>query len=295
MYHTIDETADVDYKGIRHYTHTVRVVSTAPTDPATVIATVPIARGNAWPTDSLARCKKASCRQDQDNNFCTWLVTYDYDNEPSDQNTISDDGTAPDSAPMDGSLETRPDLRPPTFTLGTEKYQIVMPKDVQNGEVVAASNGQPFDPPLMRTLYRSTITIKKFKALADDNLGNKLTYENKINNAIWWGIPAEAAYVSDYNLETVYEQDAYWWSKTVTIILDPDLWRIKILDAGTYEKYSADPAHPYRPILDNLGQPVSAPVPLNGSGRQLPPGDPFVYLSVTGYAQYNTVSFTGLI
>lgn len=292
-YQQIDLTADQDYKGIRHYTRLYRVTSDTPVaDPTLVYAIIPIVRGDAFPYDSLARCKKVSTRQDGDNNGLSWIVSYDYDNEQTDLATIDDDGSAPSGDPMDGSQEIRPDLRPPTFTLGTEEYQVIMPKDPQSGEVISASNFQPFDPPLMRTLVRSSITIEKFKPIASDNLGNKLTYENHVNNGAWWGIPDQCALCKSYGLTTVYEHGAFWWKKTVTLVLDKDEWRVSPLDCGTYEKNS-DPDHPWQPILDQTGQPITSPVPLNGAGRHLPSGDPFVYQGP--YAQYEKVSFASLI
>lgn len=86
-------------------------------------------------------------------------------------------------------------------------------------------------------------------------------YTNRCNDGAFLG-------GSDYTMRMVgwnaeYDQKNNVWSVSVEFLYNPDGWQIQYFDAGYNEIIGSD----RRAILDKAGNPVSKPVPLNGSGQ----------------------------
>jgi hypothetical protein len=275
-------------KGIRHYTRTYKVwTDSTMAGPGQVATLAPDILYAGWShgteVDNWALCKKKSarCLSEADGGFL-WTVTAEYDSEPFEQ---AQNGTSPSGGPSDPA-QTTPTARPWQITFSSNKVtKLLGPEDLA-GVSVVASNGQPFDPPPEIPYARPTITIVAYKAIGADSLANVALYVNSINAGAWQGFNAKRCMCTDYQLQSQFEQGAWYWQKTVTIeIYDEDLNPVKVVDAGTYEQESAG-LGTYKPILDATGNPISSPVPLDGAGHKLT-APPLQYREFTGYREVN--------
>lgn len=275
-------------KGIRHYTRTYQVITDTPAlGPGQVAALTPDLLYQSWVSgtevDPWALLKKKSAKMINDNSGHFWEVVCEYDSEPFEQNQ---GGQNPSGGPTDNN-QTQPDLRPWQIEFGSNKTTKLMAKDL-DGKAVAASNGQPFDPPVEVPYPRPTITITAYKAIGADSFANVALYTNSINAGVWLGFAAKRVLCTEYKLQSQYEQGAWWWQKTVSFeIYDEDLNPVKVLDAGTFERKSENGTLKYVPILDPTGNPVTSPVPLDLAGHALPANQDPKYLEFKCYREVN--------
>jgi len=278
----------IDEKLIRHYSRSFQVLVDSPTyGPGEVAAMVPLNMFASWAAgsniDLTALLKKKTARMtgQQDGGY-VWEVICEYDSAPFDQ---QQGGTSPSGEP--GQSQTQPDLRPWQIEFGSVKTTKLLTQDVIDGTDVVASNGQPFDPPPEIPAFHPQITITAFKAIGSESLANVTTYTNKVNQGAWQGFADQTVLCTEYKLQSQYEHGSWWWQKSVVLEVNPDgPWNpIKILDCGTVTRVSM--TEPFRPILDGTGQPVTSPVPLNGSGQPLPSGGALHYIEKNGYKKVN--------
>jgi hypothetical protein len=148
----------------------------------------------------------------------------------------------------------------------------------------------PFSPPLEMTVGIGIIDIEVNKA-AIPNLG---MYFNKLNNnsVTWDGFtyPAYTLLVSGAKAKHVWETNTHYVQVHWQVKYNSATWRRRVLDAGFYELVAGDGSSGsgsgssgssglnsgcggsagFRHIIDNMGNPVSAPYPLDGTGRRLP-------------------------
>lgn len=302
----------IDEKLIRNYSRSFQVIVDNPTHgPGEVAAMVPLNMYASWAAgtdfDFTALLKKKTARMTgQQDGGWIWEVVCDYDSAPFDQGTGGSSSESPSGQP--GQSQTQPDARPWSIEFGSVKTTKLLVKDVQgaatkyvnaNGALVnnagveaVASNGQPFDPTVEIPAHHPQISITAFKAMGMDSMANVAAYTNKVNQGVWQGFADQTVLCTEYKLTSQYEHGQWWWQKTVVLEVNPDApWNpVLILDCGTVTRVSN--TEPFRPILDGTGQPVTSPVPLNGSGQPLPAGSPLVYQAVNGY---NKVTFANII
>ena len=93
------------------------------------------------------------------------------------------------------------------------------------------------------------------------------------------------------------ENGAAFWQITYTLAVKRDTWDVKVLDAGYAELDPGSvgagvPPH-WVKIVDDFGHEPTEPVPLNGSGRRLTPGDDPVYLSFRVYREVSYATHLG--
>lgn len=282
---------------MREYKRTYQVITDDPGDGPGIVATyVPTVLWEAYDTgqelDLLARLKKKSAKQlNANGDGFFWEVTCEYDTQPIAQGQ-NDAGSPPSGDPAQPQQQAPPD-RNPVVEFGSEKTTKLLVKDILNDAPVVASNGQPFDPAVEIPAAFPTFTVTLFKLPANDNFGNVATYTNSINSGAFLGFAAKRVLCTEYQLTTQWEQGAWFWSKKVSFKVNPDAdWNpIRILDAGTYEIKGSmgDPGNPmrYQPILDQTGNPVSSPVPLDKAGHRLPFGEELKYMEYNGYREVN--------
>lgn len=275
--------------GTREYTRTFLVRSDVVNDtPDSVAAAVPIAAFASYPTDLLAWLKSKEATQRTDDRSL-WDVVLHYDYQPL--STGQDDGSGGGGTgdPGQGGADVQPDLRPPTISIDTIELERPWVQDVITNADIVASNGQPFDPPATRTVYHPLVTITVYKAMGADSYANMLTYVNKVNDGAWFGFGDQRVLCRKYKLESeLITGHGWFWKKTLELEIEPDNpWNPqKILDQGTYERFSMN-TPPYKVILDETGNPITSPVPLDGSGHRLAPGNPLVYLDFNKYKKQN--------
>lgn len=282
---------------MREYKRTYQVITDDPGDGPGIVATyVPTVLWEPYNTgqevDLLARLKKKSARQiNQQGDGFFWIVECEYNTQPIAQGENS--GGSPPSGDPAQQQQQSPENRNPVIEFGSEKTTKILVKDIINGNEVCASNKQPFDPPLEVPAAFPTFTVTLFKLPGADNFGNIATYTNSINSGAFLGFAAKRVLCTEYKLTSQWEQGAWFWQKQVSFKVNPDNdWNpIKILDAGTYEFKGSmgDPSNPmrYQPILDQTGNPITSPVPLDGNGHKLAFGSPLVYREFNGYRQVN--------
>jgi hypothetical protein len=148
---------------------------------------------------------------------------------------------------------------------------------------VANSGGYPFDPPQMETVSKPMIQVTKNVAVL--TLAYLMGIKNAVNVVPWKGIPARCAKVMTVEAESKFEKNLAFMTGTWHIGLDPETWDKRILDSGWGAKKTIpNPTPPggtttgFVEFTDETGQPYGAPVPMNGVGGKLTPGDPPVYL-----------------
>lgn len=86
-------------------------------------------------------------------------------------------------------------------------------------------------------------------------------YTNRCNDGAFLGGGDYTVRMVGWNAE--YDQKNNVWAVSVEFLYNPDGWQIQYFDAGYNEIIGSD----RRAILDKAGNPVSKPVPLNGSGQ----------------------------
>lgn len=97
-------------------------------------------------------------------------------------------------------------------------------------------------------------------------------YTNRCNDGEFLGGADYTVRMIGWNAE--YDQKNQYWSVSVEFLYNPDGWQIRYYDAGYNEVVDLK----RRAILDERGNPVSKPVPLNAGGQAQeltdPPAEP---------------------
>lgn len=76
-----------------------------------------------------------------------------------------------------------------------------------------------------------------------------------------------------------YDEKTQAWSISVEFLYNPDGWKVSFVDAGFNELTGGR----RRAIVDDAGNPISSPIPLDGFGEVLPDGNPLVVVDVYPY------------
>lgn len=127
-----------------------------------------------------------------------------------------------------------------------------------------------------------------------------LDYYGRVNSAAIFGFPAKTLLVAELGYEPKYDLIApgvYGLVREVEaeLIYRPEGWRRKVLNAGrrqkAYDETLGGGAFKMLAILDDGGNPVADPVPLNEDGSKWT-GGAFHYLE---FLDYPEVSLTGLV
>lgn len=283
----LSRSGNIDEQGYRSYRREFLVRTDDPLDgPLTVAAGVPVPFYSVYnlgggEVDLFARCK----RQDATpvpGELYLWRFTADYDSKPLDLNIGSNGGMTPSGEPQPFNA-VAPNLRPWMIKFGSTQIEEVITTDYSvPSKRVVASNGQPFEG-LSVTRSIAQFTVTGWTVLP--GFDKVQTYVNTVNDAPFLGFAANTLKCVDYQIQSVYEQNAYFFQRDITLQIAQTDWDIRVLDAGTYETVSS--SKPNEAIKDSTGNPVDAPYPLDGNGRKLAPGLPLTYLLFKGYPKRN--------
>jgi hypothetical protein len=148
---------------------------------------------------------------------------------------------------------------------------------------ITTSGKLPFDPPAMVTVSKAVLTVTKNMPLGKVTLPYLLALKNAQNAFGWRGIPARCAKVLKVTLDGGKERNGIPYTTTKWEIgLDVDTWDLRLLDAGfgylrTRTEVGVGQVTRYVRFTDEEGNPIDQPVPLNGAGQPLEPGDPPVF------------------
>lgn len=290
-YYELPSTANVDEQGNREYHRKWLVRMSSLSDvPPTVWGTgfASISRYDPHPLDSGALALSLDCNPHGD--ALGWYeVSIRYSSKPFDEGNASGDPTQTDAS-------VTPTSRPWVVTFGATHGTRLLTKDVGTGLPIANSAGQPFDPPPEIPASNLTISITCFKNFATfDPVAKLLAYQDTVNNAdVLMSIspatmtvfPKWSLRCNEYKFQMHTEQGSQYWQLDLTIEYKKTGWNpISLLDCGT--TYIKSMSLPPQPVLDAQGNPVSSPVPFDGSGGVLNAGAAPVYLDFKGYYDSN--------
>lgn len=161
-----------------------------------------------------------------------------------------------------------------------EKTIDVPPRAIVN------SAGQKFDPPPEEDEPIVTLFFERNEAF--DRTVQANLFRNTVNDAAWsvLGFTAGAGQARVQRMRSIYTlgragstaQWDHYFVNSIEIWFREEGWDLDLLDIGTQEQI----AHPLRPELRNIadddGEPIRAPVPLDGQGRRLQQGRRPVFL-----------------
>ena len=200
-------------------------------------------------------------------------LSYYKDNERAVVMTIRYDAKAPE----DGATEQPQGTDAETWQKITATSQQItkpaigwpsrgaMPPEGGNDEGRGAQNsaGDPVDGleedcAMVKLTYTNT-------QVTNPNFRNLQYYTNRCNNGEFLGGSDYTVRVVGWNAE--YDQKNNVWSVSVEFLYNPDGWQIQYFDAGYNEVVYVNGESKRRAILDQRGNPVSKPVPLDGGGR----------------------------
>jgi hypothetical protein len=276
----------VDQNFLRRYVRVFRVITNDPNDEASIVgaATGIPALYDTYVTanasDLGSRVIDIQPSQSEDNPRF-WQVAVEYSG-------------------AENPPEVAPDVK-----WGSNKEQRTFERDIF-GDAILNSAGQFFDPPPEGDDSRPTLVITRNETLYNPALAT--IYQDAVNSDTWTivapamtpfvALPGEAKCMS---IEAQYheEKNYAWWSVTYSFEfrrVDTSVgltgWIKQILDQGRYQR-STDDTNKLTPCLDDKGQPVDDPVPLDGSGAQLSDPSPTNAVWLTRQV-YKQLPFTAL-
>lgn len=174
-----------------------------------------------------------------------------------------------------------PTDRPAVLKIAFEQRERGLYVDLE-GDAIVNSAREFFDPPLVTEETVGIITITR--NIASVSFATYMDFNGATNSATFMGFAPDTLKIG-LEAERSYEQGTYFFIVTATIkvrlIVPIDIgdggfedfggWQSRPLDAGY--RY-ADGTGTLHQITDDEGNPVTKPIPLDGGGASLTPGDP---------------------
>jgi len=148
---------------------------------------------------------------------------------------------------------------------------------------------QPFDPPLIRDkFFQQIIITRNIEDEAFDVQAQVRAFNDTLNlNAITVGeidLQPAQGYCRKIGAQPAFFSGTQkYWKLSVEVVVNEDTWVRKTLDQGRFVQDPANPLDPsgninFLPIEDNLGNPVTDPVLLDGNKNRLPANAAAVYV-----------------
>lgn len=259
-----------------------------------------VSQGDPHPDDDTAYCVSISPVQSSDSPT-QWKVTFGYDSHPDIPEILQPGETggetateAPTTPAEAAAASENPLLRPPSWKFSFQQTQEVARLD-RNADPIRNSAKLPFDPPIMVEVSRPTVTVTANRATWD--LSNAEYIQDAVNSVAWRGMAPRTLRVIGTEAQSAQENGYSFWQVSATLAIKRETWDHKILDCGYAELDPGSvglgvPAH-WVKIVDDHGAEPTEPVPLNGSGRKLVPGDPEVYLTFRVYREVAFATYIG--
>lgn len=280
----------------RTYTQTWEVLTDDPTDDvATVGGSLLLPRlGDPHPEDSAAVVVSVdpSCSAESPT---IWAVQIQFDTQPPVPNALQPSTTSPPPSPPPPSPPTTPADEPenplnraPIWRITFETTTEPAVKTLFGAELpILNSAGLPFDPPPMAEVSRPVVSVTWNTATCNLELLEQI--DNTVNDAEFLGRPARTLKARIADMSSAFENDQAFWTITVSLAYKRDTWDLKFLDCGYHEKVTESiigvPTTFWRKIKDPYGNEPTEPVPLNGFGRKLAPGDTPIYKEYRYYPE----------
>lgn len=210
--------------------------------------------------------------------------------------SVTEDGSADDGCQWIATVEYSPynteiqplnplDMEPQvSFTWG--EGQTPAAKDI-NDDPVLNSAEDPFDPPIMKDdapgSFKITVNMVSFSPAIIDQ------YQNTINDAEWYGLPARSWKLRIHEASRTKHPDiGHYWTVTFEFQSKRDTWTKKVLDQGMRQINSAGKKVN---ITDAEGNQISEPWPLDADGLAKPKGE---LADTIEFDVYREVDFSAL-
>jgi hypothetical protein len=164
-----------------------------------------------------------------------------------------------------------PTLWPLRVTFGGERTERVCDFD-KTGAPIRNSAGDRFGDPVVVDDHISTLTITRNELVSSFDPDTAADFSDTVNNATWNGRAARYCKMGLITTsEEKFDSNAQVWYYTVTypVSIGRKPWVKEIMDMGFNELDAYGSSA--KPIM-HQGQPLSDPVPLDGSGRELTGG-----------------------
>ncbi len=249
----------------RSYTRTYRVqTDSARTGPLEVRLALPVTIGSLYSTgtgpgtefDNGAFCNEITIECETEDGI-SWLATIGYG--PWD----------PNAHPQNPLNEI------PKISWQTQKFKRPVDVDI-NGDIVANSAGDPFDPTVEVDDNREILVITRNESQFDESLADQ--YRDTINSAPFFGFDALCVKCANITGNRVQHADlGYYWEVTYEFEINRDSWVSVVQDQGLRALDPSDDTKIMN-ITDEEGKDITSPMPLDGAGQPLPIGDPPVGL-----------------
>ncbi|MFO0960850.1 MAG: hypothetical protein U0800_26000 [Isosphaeraceae bacterium] len=172
-----------------------------------------------------------------------------------------------------------PTLNPVEVEIDHADFERIVDEDVESGEAIVNSAGDPFDPPVTADDSRMILTFTRNEQDYDANLADEV--RDTLNAGGWRRFGEGTVKAKAPKATRLFHPLIGWyWRVTYTFHVNRDGWDRKILDAGMRQKASGGGQSV---ILSKDKMPVSTPVPLDGSGHPLPDGSDPEWLTFRVY------------
>lgn len=138
------------------------------------------------------------------------------------------------------------------------------PATDETGRSFCNSAGDPVDGLEEETALSQLSYTNEFNP--NPNLSRIFYWLNRCNDAPYLGADEYTLRVTGFSAE--FDDQSMLWKTSIEVTYNPKGWYIEYYDAGYNELVTVGGTVKRRAILDERGNPVSQPVPLNGQGGQ---------------------------
>jgi len=206
-------------------------------------------RNDPHPQSFSLRARSFSCNQ---TGPLTFEVTVGYESLSADPNDPTQDPLA----------------QPASVSFSSVTQEVEIDEDV-NGDPIETVNGEPLAG-VTRPFTDLVITVRR--NLPSFDPASISTYMNKVNSAVWYGLPAGTVRIMDISAQNVFAADLEYWDVSISFqvrrgygsVTDARAWWYRTAHqgyviedgAGNYGMAKADPADDFTANGTIVAQPV---------------------------------------
>jgi hypothetical protein len=235
-----------DDKLQRSYVRSWRVITDdVHTEQAAVLSAVGVSVHDAYSADSAALVRLVKCEQ-KDDEPRLWMVEAEYSTEGRDPAKQAEEPTS----------------RPPVITWTNSLFQRPATTDI-DGNPITNSAREAFDPPVDVDDVQVRVSIVRYEATFNE--ATAAMYLNSVNSDFFYGQGPGLWRCVKFDGKQHHENNSSCWEVSYEFEYRWQGWELRVLDQGYHERIDGKRVK----ILDEFGQPVSQPVPLNGFGQKL--------------------------
>lgn len=162
--------------------------------------------------------------------------------------------------------ETNPLLQPVRRRWRSVQDTEIAVRD-RDGKHVLNKAQVPYDPPLEKRASRVVLEFVRNESSFDGSLA--LQFVNRVNSALYSGANPGTLLCSEITGEEAFFNGASYWIVNYVFEYNPAGWQPRLLEQSLIE--IGDDGGWYR-IKDGDDEPITAPVPIDSSGKEIDPG-----------------------